>query len=46
LERNVERQFRVIFDGIRELMAPLVKGKRKIGFRAGESERAGVRWLA
>lgn len=36
LERKYDRQFRVVFRAIRDLMAPLVPGapKRRIGFRA------------
>jgi hypothetical protein len=34
LEKRYDVQFRVVFDAIRELMAPRVKAKRPIGFRA------------
>lgn len=32
LEKKYDQQFRVVFDAIRELMAPPVKPRRKIGF--------------
>jgi nitric oxide synthase oxygenase domain/subunit len=36
LEKKYDTQFRVVFDAIRELMAPIVpEKKRKIGFRRG-----------
>ncbi len=35
LETKYDDQFRVVFDAIRELMAPPVKGRRRIGFRGG-----------
>lgn len=38
LERKYDRQFRVIFDAIRQLMIPPEKGKQQIGFRVRESE--------
>src|SRR5262245_41173562 len=34
LEKRYDAQFRVVFDAIRELMAPRVKPKHPIGFRA------------
>ena len=37
LEKKYDAQFRVVFDAIRELMAPPAKTKRRIGFGAGES---------
>jgi hypothetical protein len=33
LEKKYDAQFRVVFDAIRELMAPAVKPQRRIGFR-------------
>jgi len=38
LEKKYDGQFRMVFDAIRDLMAPPAKAKPKIGFR-GESER-------
>jgi hypothetical protein len=40
LERKCDKQFKVIFDAIRALMAPAQKPKRKIGFEVKEP-RAG-----
>ena len=37
LEKKYDAQFRVVFDAIRELMTPLAKPGKRIGFRAGES---------
>ena len=37
-EKKYDAQFRVVFDAIRELMAPPVPKRRKIGFRR-ESEQ-------
>jgi hypothetical protein len=34
LEKKYDAQFKVVFDAIRELMAPPVKPKRRIGFRS------------
>jgi hypothetical protein len=34
LERKYDGQFRIVFDAIRELMAPTVKASRRIGFGA------------
>jgi len=36
LEKKYDVQFRVVFDAIRQLMAPPVRETRKIGFRKGE----------
>ncbi len=33
LEKKYDAQFRVVFDAIRELMAPAAKPRRSIGFR-------------
>jgi hypothetical protein len=33
-----EKQIRMIFDAIRQLMAPPVKGKKQIGFRVGKEQ--------
>ena len=33
LEKKYDAQFRVVFDAIRELMTPLPKPRRPIGFR-------------
>jgi hypothetical protein len=32
MEKKYDAQFRVVFDAIRQLMTPLPKHKRKIGF--------------
>jgi hypothetical protein len=37
LEKRYDAQFRVVFDAIRELMAPPEKGRRSIGFRVEEA---------
>ena len=39
LEKRYDAQFRVVFDAIRELMAPPVKQKKRIGFGKVERER-------
>ena len=36
LEKKYDCQFNVIFDAIRQLMAPPVKGKKLIGFKVGK----------
>ena len=36
LENKYDRQFKAVFDAIRQLMAPPVKGKVQIGFRVGK----------
>jgi hypothetical protein len=36
LERKYDSQFKVVFDAIRQLMAPAVPKKKPIGFRRGE----------
>jgi hypothetical protein len=36
LEKKYDGQFNVIFDAIRQLMAPPVKGEKQIGFRVGK----------
>jgi hypothetical protein len=33
LEKKYDAQFRVVFDAIRELMTPLPREKKRIGFR-------------
>ena len=38
LERRYDAQFKVVFDAIRELMAPSAKPKSSIGFKAKESK--------
>jgi hypothetical protein len=35
LEKNYDAKFRIVFDAIRDLMAPPVKPKKPIGFRSG-----------
>lgn len=35
LEARYDKQFRVVFDAIRELMAPIAPPRKRIGFRAG-----------
>ena len=37
LEKRYDAQFRVVFDAIRQLMAPPEKGRRSIGFRVEEA---------
>jgi hypothetical protein len=37
LERKYDAQFKVVFQAIRELMAPLPSRRKKIGFRSGDS---------
>jgi len=37
LEKKYDAQFRIVFDAIRELMAPPTRPKRRIGFRKDES---------
>jgi hypothetical protein len=39
LEKKYDAQFRVVFDAIRELMAPPMKPRRKIGFQSERSRR-------
>lgn len=34
LEKKYDRQFRIVFDAIRELMTPPAKPKRRIGFKS------------
>lgn len=36
MEKNYDRQFRIVFDIIRELNAPPVKNKKQIGFKLEE----------
>ena len=36
LEKKYDAQFRVVFDAIREIMAPATKGRPRIGFRTEE----------
>jgi len=36
LEKKYDQQFRIVFDAIRELMAPPAKSRRKIGFEGKE----------
>jgi hypothetical protein len=36
MEKKYDAQFKVVFDAIRQLMAPPVKGKKQIGFRVGK----------
>ena len=38
LEKKYDAQFKVVFDAIRQLMAPPEPKRRPIGFRAGDSE--------
>jgi hypothetical protein len=37
LEKKYDAQFKVVFDAIRELMAPPTASRKKIGFRSGGS---------
>lgn len=39
LEKKYDSQFKVVFEAIRELMAPPEPGRRRIGFRAQQLER-------
>jgi len=39
LEAKYDKQFRVVFDAIRELMTPVDKEQRRIGFRAEKDEQ-------
>ena len=39
IERKYDQQFQVVFDAIRELMAPPDKERRPIGFRRGSSKK-------
>ncbi len=36
LEQKYDKQFKVVFDAIRELMAPPKKERKRIGFQPGE----------
>jgi len=36
LEKKYDLQFKAVFDAIRQLMAPPVKGKKQIGYRVGK----------
>ncbi len=36
LEEKYDEQFRVVFEAIRQLMKPLERPRKKIGFLAGE----------
>jgi hypothetical protein len=36
LEKKYDSQFKIVFDAIRQLMVPAVKGRRSIGFRVEE----------
>jgi hypothetical protein len=36
LEKKYDSQFKIVFDAIRQLMAPPVKPKRRIGFHSEE----------
>ena len=38
LEKKYDAQFKVVFEAIRQLMAPEPASKRRIGFRTGENE--------
>lgn len=38
LEKRYDRQFRVVFDTIRQLMAPVLPPRRKIGFKGGKED--------
>ena len=45
LEKKYDSQFKVVFDAIRELMAPPEKPRRSIGFRDEEAgPRYRLRW--
>lgn len=36
LEKKYDKQFKIVFDAIRELMAPPEPKRRQIGFRKGQ----------
>jgi hypothetical protein len=36
LEKKYDTQFKIVFDAIRQLMAPETKPKHRIGFQAGK----------
>jgi Mor family transcriptional regulator len=36
LEKKYDLQFKAVFDAIRQLMAPPIKPKRRIGFHSGK----------
>jgi hypothetical protein len=40
LEQKCDAQFRVVFDAIRQMMAPEEKGRKEIGFRVEEGGAA------
>ena len=40
LEKRYDAQFRVVFDAIRQLMAPPERSRRSIGFRVEEARPA------
>ena len=39
LEKKYDGQFKIVFDALRQLMAPPEKPKRRIGFHAGEEKQ-------
>ena len=38
LEKKYDKQFKAVFDAIRQLMAPAVTSKRRLGFRTKEDK--------
>jgi hypothetical protein len=40
LEKKYDRQFKIVFDAIRELMTPAAPNRKQIGFRASSAKYA------
>jgi hypothetical protein len=40
LEKKYDRQFKIVFDAIRELMTPAAPRRKQIGFRASSAKYA------
>lgn len=45
LESNYDRQFRIVFDAIRELMTPAPATRKQIGFQTTPGKKSNSRWL-
>jgi hypothetical protein len=39
LERKYDRQFKIVFDAIRQLMSPSLTGRKQIGFRSRSGKK-------
>jgi len=39
LEKKYDRQFKVVFDAIRQLMSPPLPGRKQIGFRSASGKK-------